>query len=56
MDEVQPVIGTICEPNRIRCVVLCVDLTTGTRFAPVRARRIAPENKESCNKLAKPTD
>ena len=37
MDEVQPVIGSICEPNRIGCVVLCVDLTTGISFAPVRA-------------------
>ena len=56
MDEIQPVIGSICEPNRFGIVVLCVDLTTGINFALVRARRITPENGESCIKLAKPTD
>ena len=56
MDEIQPVIGSICEPNRFGIVVLCVDLTTGISFAPVWSGRIAPENKESCIKLAKPAD
>ena len=56
MDEIQPVIGSICEPNRIRGVVLCADIATGTRFAPVWSGRIAPENKENCIKLAKPKD
>ena len=56
MDEIQPVIGSICEPDRFGIVVLYVDLTTGTRFAPVWSGRIAPENKESCIKLENPTD
>ena len=56
MDEVRPVIGSICKPNRIRCVVLCADLATGTGSSPVRSGRITPENKESFDKLEKPTD